>query len=240
MRDRSRAVKAAIITFIAGAVLIAAILVLTLSVNAPARVVHIGNVGPNAETGGLGRTINEPTICQAGEVLPSGVSAIRVSVWGFYGAHIHLMVYRGSQLITQGSRAADWTGSSVTIPVQPVSRTVSGVRVCFSIGPNSEPLEMIGHATSELESAVAIPTTVLTNRNSLANVPAQAKVPIGGRFTIEYVATAPGSWWSRILTVARHMGLGRSYSGTWIALLVAALMACACALSVRLTLRELR
>jgi hypothetical protein len=39
--------------------------------------------------------------------------------------------------------------------------------------------------------------------------------------------------------VAQHMGLGRAYTGTWIALLVAALMAAVGALAIRLTLRTL-
>jgi hypothetical protein len=39
--------------------------------------------------------------------------------------------------------------------------------------------------------------------------------------------------------VAKHLGLGRSYSGTWIAFLLAALMAAVGVLAIRQTLREL-
>jgi len=48
-----------------------------------------------------------------------------------------------------------------------------------------------------------------------------------------------GSWWSRALSVARHMGIGHAISGTWVALLVAALVAALCALVIRLGWREL-
>jgi len=173
MSEGRRAVRAAVATFVAGAGLLAAILAVTLSDSAPVRTVRIGAPGLKAinELGGqsLGRTSSEPVLCQAGEVLPSGVSAIRVSIWGFYGAHIHLMVYRGTQLLTQGSRAADWTGSAVTVPVRPLSRTVGGVRVCFAIGPNSEPLNLLGNETPARQSAVAFLTRDLPSRTSLAS-----------------------------------------------------------------------
>jgi hypothetical protein len=67
--------------------------------------------------------------------------------------------------------------------------------------------------------------------------------PIGqrlpGRIDIEYLGSGQGSWWSRLLPVARHMGLGRAFSGTWIVLLVAAMVAAVGALAGRLVLREL-
>jgi hypothetical protein len=244
MSERSGAVRAAAKTFLAGGALIAVVLAITLSDSSPARTVLIGPPGVKAigEFGAqvLGRTSSEPVLCQTGETLPGGVSAIRVSLWGFFGAHVHLFLYQGSRLLAQGSRTADWTGSSVTVPVAPLSHSVSGVRVCVAVGPNSEPLNLLGTETSQQQSAIALFTKTLVSHTALASVPAGDGVPAGGRLAIEYVRPAQGSWWSRILTVARHMGLGRAYSGTWIALLVFALMAGAFALAVRLTLRELR
>jgi hypothetical protein len=62
---------------------------------------------------------------------------------------------------------------------------------------------------------------------------------LAGRMNVEYLSAGPGSWRSRVLTVARHMGLGRVFSGTWIVLLIAAMVAAVGVLAIRLTLREL-
>jgi hypothetical protein len=62
--------------------------------------------------------------------------------------------------------------------------------------------------------------------------------PLAGRLGVEYLAASNRSWWSRILEVARHMGLGHALSGTWVVLLIAALMAAVGALAIRAVLRE--
>jgi hypothetical protein len=160
--------------------------------------------------------------CQAGEVLPAGASAVRLSIAAYVGARIRVKVYSGSQLLTEGSRDPDWTGTSVTVPVSPLRESVSNASVCFAISPNSESLFVLGTETPTSE-AMYLPTGER----------------LSGRLEIEYLGPGQGSWWSRILTVARHMGLGRAFSGTWIVLLIAAMVAAIGVLAGGLALREL-
>jgi hypothetical protein len=57
--------------------------------------------------------------------------------------------------------------------------------------------------------------------------------------SIEYLAPGRSSWYSLALTVATHIGLGRAPSGSWVVLLLAALLAAVALLACRLCLREL-
>ncbi len=236
---RSKAVRAAAITFAAGIAVLAALAAVTLA-KSPPRVVHIGAPGARAvsQTGVnvLQTTTESPTVCQAGEVVPAGVSAIRVSIWGFFGARVHLTAHQGSRLLTQGRRGANWTSDSVTIPVAPLRHQVSGATVCVAIGPNSEPLTLLGNQTPAAKAALigangAPPSQVTKAAGTRA---------LQGRLALEYLAPSRVSWWSRIGTIAQHLGLGRSYSGIWIAPLLAAMMLAVGVLAIRLALRELQ
>lgn len=95
-------------------------------------------------------------------------------------------------------------------------------------------MTILGVLASEQETAA-----VLTSRRIRPATATVNAVPLGGRVGVEYLAAGRGSWWSRLSSVAAHLGLGRAYSGAWIALLVAALMAAVGVLAVRLTAREL-
>jgi len=235
---RSAALKAAAITFGVGIAVLAVIGALVLT-EGPPRLVHVSPpgvraVGPEGATV-LAQTAESPSICQPGEMLPSGVSAIRLSIWGFFGARIHLVAYEGSHLLTEGRRGANWTSDSVTVPVRPLQQAHSNVDICFAIGPNSEPLLILGAKTDTKNVAVVASNGTPPSRVMTASGTQQ----LPGRVAIEYVAPGKVSWWSQVLTVARHMGLGRAYTGTWIALLVAVLMAAVGVLSVRLALKEI-
>ncbi len=180
----------------------------------------------------IAQTTHDISICQADEVLPAHVSALRLSLWAFVGWDIHVVAYRGARVLAEGRRGADWTSDSVTVPVRPLDRASSGVTLCFAIGPNSEPVLILGTRTPRREAA-----RVLTSDTPRPD--AKSRERLGGRVGVEYLAAGRGSWWSRILTVARHMGLGRAFSGSWIALLIAALMGGVVVLALRLTMREL-
>ena len=69
--------------------------------------------------------------CEAGEVLPSGTSALRIWLEAAAGPRVNVAVYSNGRLVTDGHRGSDWIGGSVTVPVRPLSRTVSrdGLRV---------------------------------------------------------------------------------------------------------------
>jgi hypothetical protein len=206
------------VTIAVGVVLLLAVCAVTLT-RSPSRVVR---AGPQANSV-LAAIATSGHVCQAGEVLPSGVSAIRVSLQAYYGTRVQLVVFSGSQVVAEGRRGPEWTGSTVTVPVRSLSHSVAPATVCVQIGPNSEPIFFLGHET---------PAKVAAVTNDEARLP--------GRLSLEYLASGEGSWWSRILAVARHMGLGHALTGTWVVLLIAALMAAVGGLAARLTWRELQ
>jgi hypothetical protein len=223
------------VTLVVGLSLLAAVgsIVLTRS---PPRVVRVGVPGGDFNKELLGGGPTDFAVCQPGESLPAGVTGIRLALWAFYGAQLHLRVYSGSRVVTEGGRGANWTSDSVTVPVKPLRHAIANVKLCFAVAPNSQPLQILGLPASNIREAASVnvggssPTPAVAGRKN---------VFLRGRMGVEYLAPGTGSWWSRILKVARHMGLGRSYTGTWIALLVAALVLAIGALAVRLTLREL-
>jgi hypothetical protein len=205
------------VTLGACAALIALAVALTLT-RSPPRVVRTSSLGQAT----VASTLGEASFCQAGEALPAGVSAIRLTVWAYFGVNIHVTVSSGSRTLTTGRRGPDWTGSSVTIPVTPLRHAVSPVKVCVDVGPNSEVLYFSGSEAPRSAAAVA-----------------STGEPLAGRQGIEYLAAGNRSWWSRIVEVARHIGLGHALTGTWVVLLIAALMAAAGGLTIRVALREL-
>lgn len=205
------------VTLGVGVMLLVAVCAYALT-RSPPRVLR---AGPKP-TGFLTALSGDGEACQAEEVLPARVTAVRLSIAAYVGARIRVAVYSGSQFITGGSRSPDWTGTSVTVPVTPLSESVSHASVCFDISPNSESLFLLGRETPTSE-AMYLPTGGR----------------LSGRLEIEYLGAGQGSWWSRVLTVARHMGLGRAFSGTWIVLLIAAMVAAVGILAGRLALREL-
>jgi hypothetical protein len=169
-----------------------------------------------------GTIIGNAEVCQGGEVLPAGVSAIRLGVGAYFGPRVKLTAFSGSLVLTEGDIGPTWTGTSVTIPVKPLSHTTSGVKLCMHIGPNSELVFFKGAPAQASESASYGEGALL-----------------GGRVVVEYLAPGTASWWSRILEVARRMGLGHALSGTWVVLLIAALVAAVGVLAVGLVWREL-
>jgi hypothetical protein len=222
------------ITLAVGLALLAAVSAAALT-RSPPRVARVGVPVGDASDVPLGKDLGDVAICQSGETLPAGVSGIRIGMWAFLGAKMHVRIYSGSRIITEGSRGPNWTSDSVTVPVKPVDHQTSGVKVCIGVGPNSQPLLLLGAETPPQESAAA---TLGLNSPTPAAA-ASSHATLGGKIGLEYLAAGRGSWWSRVLSVAKHMGLGRAYTGTWIALLVAALMAAVGVLAIRLTLRAL-
>jgi hypothetical protein len=170
--------------------------------------------------------------CQGNEVLPAGVSAVRLSTWAFLGYDMHVKLYRGTQLLAEGERGADWTSDSVTIPIKPLAYRSTEVTLCFAIGPTTEPVLILGTPAPPREAAVVVRGASLTPAAAVNEF-------FAGRIAVEYLAAGQGSWWSRAGSVAEHMGLGRAFSGTWITFLIFVVMLGVGALAVRLTLREL-
>jgi hypothetical protein len=222
------------VTIVVGIALIAAVVVVTLTRTSP-RVLRVGLPGGLATN----RTVldlvtGETAVCQTNEVLPAGASDIRISLWAFFGPQVHVIAYRGSQILTQGRRSADWTSDSVTVPIKPLNQATSHVRLCVVAKPNSEAMFILGAPSPTRKAALISNSGTPTPEGGVGE-----EQPLKGRMGVEYLAAGRSSWWSRVLSVARHMGLGRAFTGTWITALVAALMTAAIALTLRLTLREL-
>jgi hypothetical protein len=222
------------VTLAVGVALLAAASAVALT-RSPPRVARVGVPVGDASSVPLGKDLGDMTLCQSGETLPAGVSGIRIGMWAFLGAKMHVRVYSGSRILTEGSRGPNWTSDSVTVPVKPVAHQTSGVTVCIGIGPNSQPLLLLGTETPPQEAAAA----TLGRNSPTPAAAASSHSTLGGKIGLEYLAGGQGSWWSRVASVAKHMGFGRSYSGEWIALLVAALMAAVGVLAIRQTLRGL-
>jgi hypothetical protein len=158
--------------------------------------------------------------CQADETVPAGASAIRLSLEASAGPRVHVAVWVGGRTITRGESAAGWLDRVVTVPVKPVARTVHHATVCFSFAGANERVSLLGARTPPRSAA----------RSGARVLP--------GRIAVEYVRAGSSSWWSLASAVARRMGLGRAWAGTWVAAMVALLMATGIALASWLTLRE--
>ena len=217
-RGPTRPGRALKLTFGVGTLLLAALVALTLTATPP-RVLR--RAGPPPSTV-IDETTADTSACQGAEVLPAGTSAVRLSVVGFLGARVRVTLAAGTHILGEGVRGPEWTGTSVTVPLQPLHQSVSNVRLCVYVGPNSQPIYLMGSPTAPTEAAEGSYGQALT-----------------GRLHAEYLASGSGSWWSRMLTVARHMGLGHVLTGTWVVLLIAALMAAVGLLAIWLAVREL-
>jgi hypothetical protein len=160
--------------------------------------------------------------CQAQETLPRGITAIRVSLTASLGPSVTVKVLSGSRVLTSGSDPPGWAGASVTVPVKPLSYAVSPVKVCFGVTSVNGKVLLRGEPSAP---AVAVKSE-------------EGALP--GRMNVEYMRPGRSSWWSRISSVARRLGLGRAAAGEWNALLVLVLMLTFITLSSWLVLKELR
>jgi hypothetical protein len=160
--------------------------------------------------------------CQAQETVPAGSSAIRLSLEASAGPRVSVAVRAGGRTIARGVSVQGWLGGVVTVPITPLQRTVHYATVCFSFGGAEERVSLLGVRTAPRNAA----------RSGARVLP--------GRIAVEYVRAGSSSWWSLAPSVARRMGLGRAWAGTWVAALVALLMATGIVLASWLTLREAR
>ncbi len=213
-----RARRLALRTFAAGTVLLLGLIALTLT-RSPPRVLG-ANAPPDqpyiaSSSGAVG-------VCQSNEALPAGVSAIRITLSAFLGPSVRVVVSSGSARLSEGARGANWTGNAVTVPVRPLAHAVSDATVCVDVGPGRESVRFAGPETPRAQAAVS-----------------SAGVPLKGRVGLEYLGDGQGSWWSRIGSVATHMGIGHALQGAWVAPLVAALIAVLAALVIGSALRAL-
>jgi hypothetical protein len=205
------------VTLAVGLALIAVAFVVTLT-HAPLTVVGSGVATEHT----LVSTTKPAAACQARETLPRGTTALRVSLTAALGPRVAVKVLSGSRVIARGATPAGWSDASVTVPVRPLPHTVAPVKVCFAMTQMNGKVAMRGTPTA---SALAARST---------------EGPLPGRMGIEYLRPDASSWWSQATAVAHRLGLGRTASGTWNALLVMALAASFITLSSWLVVKELR
>jgi hypothetical protein len=172
--------------------------------------------GPLTTTAGAARA------CQAGERLPRGTIAIRLSLGALTGTALTVRALSGERVVASGERGSGWDGQTVTVPVRAVTHTIAPVKVCFAVPEPGEELTLFGSPTGRTTAAVAGSGQALP-----------------GRLRIEYLGRGRTSWLALLPSVTRHMGLGRAWSGIWIAFLVPALMLAAVIVASRLIVREL-
>lgn len=156
-------------------------------------------------------------ICQAGGTVPAGTTSIRVSLSANVGPAVGLKVFSGLLLVTHGYREAGWgVAETVTVPVSRVARASAASRICTTIGPAAETIDINGTKTG----ASANSHTILLR--------------------IEYLRPSQRSWLSLASSTAAHIGIAHAAGGAWIAYVAIAAMIAAAATAVRVLLRELR
>jgi hypothetical protein len=154
------------------------------------------------------------TLCQHVGTLPRGTTAIRVSLSVNVGPRISLEALSGSKVIATGTRDAGWgTDETVTVPVTRVARTARDTRICTTIGPAVEAVQING---LQVRTGTGAPSVLLR---------------------MEYMHPGPSSWLSLVPGIARRMGLARAPGGAWVSYLVIMVMLTICALTARLILR---
>jgi hypothetical protein len=161
------------------------------------------------------------SVCQSAEELPSGTSAMRLSLLAVIGPSVTLTAWSRGHILTRGTSGAGWTGAQVTVPVQRIQHATPDVKVCFTLGQSRETISVLGQ------------------RGSSPPVASSAQGATHGRMQVEYLTAGDRSWWSQALSVARRIGLGRAPSGTWVVVLLASLMAVIVTLASYLCIREL-
>lgn len=206
------------IAFAAGLAVTAASVAVVLS-RSPPTVVRDNYVPADHR---LAATEGGGALCQANEALPASTSAIRLSLVADLGPEMHLDILSAGREVASGERGAGWGGGSVTVRIRPPQSTLPHATVCVSFTGANERVSLWGSRTAA----------------NLAATSGQTHLP--GRIRIEYLAPGHSSWWSLALSVARRLGLGRAWAGTWIALLVLMLTGTAATLALWLGARELR
>ncbi len=159
-------------------------------------------------------------VCQAAETLPRDTSAIRVALKSLVGPRVTIEAMAHGRVLARGTRAAGWSGRAVSIPLSRRDAAAAVVTICLTLPPSG---------TAELAGV----------HTAAARAARMGGAPALGRFRIEYLTPGHSSWWSLATAVARRMGLGHFWPGSWIAPFLLALMLATASLGTWLLTREL-
>jgi hypothetical protein len=196
----------------AGLALTAAAVALTLS-HSPAALAGTNSVQADSK---LSRTTGTSYAkgCQTGETLPRDTTAVRLSLFAVVGPRVTASFLADSHAVTSGTRPPGWVGSVVTIPMRPLPRTRSSVKLCFKLTSFNGPVLVIGEDTPPAEAAVS-------NGEALP-----------GRIRVEYLRPGDASWWSHAGSIAQRLDFGHAAGGPWDVVLAAILASAVPALSI--------
>jgi hypothetical protein len=171
----------------------------------------------------LGFATRGATYCQSHERLPKGTEAVRLWIGSaLAGPRVALAALVAGRKVLSGAREAGWGGLTVTVPVRPLARSLPDVTVCASFGLHYGHVALAGERTPR--------ASAMRNGGRV----------LAGRLLIEYLRPARSAWASMTVPIARRMGLGRAWSGTWVVLLALGLLIAMISLIVSLLQRELR
>jgi hypothetical protein len=159
------------------------------------------------------------TFCQNDEVLPKDTASVELSLIATSGLspRVRVQASKDGRVLTQGTSPAGWTGETLAIPVRSVPRTALGVRLCISVGKGGN-VQLVGTKKDTRTYDTSPPTTQ-------------------DQIKVAYVRPGSESWWAYAPTVLHRMGLGRAWSGSWIVLVILALMIAPGAIAIRQLLR---
>jgi hypothetical protein len=160
--------------------------------------------------------ISHPEVgCEPSGVVPQGTQAVRVSLSANVGPWVSVRILSGSTLVTEGEHEAGWgVDETVTVPVKRVASTIANGRICTTVGPVVEPLQVNG-----------------------ARVQTSPRGPTAIELRMEYLRPDSRSWLSLVASAAHNMGLDHAPGGAWVAYLVMAVMLMVSALCTGVLLR---
>jgi hypothetical protein len=205
------------ITLAIGFALIVAGIVFALS-RAP---LSVARVNTRAEQP-LGTIDKRTELCQEGERLPAGTTAIRLRAFSYTGQRVTVRALEGPTVIAHGERGPGWSGAVVTVPVAPLT-SARAVKLCFTLFIEDGEADNLAGEPDETAQ-----TTLSTGGR------------LQGRVGIEYLRPGRSSWLSLAPDVAKRMGFGNAGSGLWNVVLAIALMAGVGLLTARMILRAQR
>jgi hypothetical protein len=204
------------IALVVGLALIAAAIAIVLS-SSPIAVIGTNSIAEEATenvNGDIGG-------CQYVGQVPRGTSAIRIPLAANSGPQVNIQVLAGSHRVSEGERAAGWgADETITVPINALAHTIDNARICTTLGSTIESVGLRGMPAS---------TTSLHN-HGLAGV----------ALRMEYLQPGPQSWGSLLPSISRTLGFGHAIGGSWIILLLLAIMISLVALTSYLALGEIR
>jgi hypothetical protein len=160
-------------------------------------------------------------VCQGGELLPAGTSALRIPL---RGPRVPVLV-----ALRRGGRVFERVHATLTTPrgaldgaarapIAPPAHDLDGVEVCL-----------------RARSAVVILRGAPPPEVGLTTV---AESSTGTSIPIDYLARGSRSWWAQASTIADRLSLGRGdWGGRWVVWLLGALVLGSLGLTARVVLR---